>query len=1017
MILTTLSIKRPIAMMMTIIALVIFGIVAFLSLPIDLMPKIELPYVTVQAVYAGAGPEEIENSVVKPVEEELSTVSNVKNISAYALEGVAFVVLEFNLGVDPDIAAIDVKDKIDAILYKLPKDLKKPVISKFDMNNRSVIDIALTGPQVSQVLREIADKQVKERLVKISGVGQVSIVGGREREIQVNLHKERMDGLNLNIQTIAAILSAQTADFPGGHVIANTREYTVRLKGQFESLDEIRNCGIPVAGKNGVYMAPLSTVADVVDAFKETRELARYNGQNSIGVSIFKRSDANVVNVAKNVLKITDELNKSLPAGALINVANNRADFIESSVNDMYVNIIVGIGLTGIMLLLFLGDWRITIIAALTIPSSILITFIGMQISGFTLNIITLMAIAISVGTLVTNAIIVLENIIRHRDSGMPVKEAAEIGAKEVGTAVIASALTNIAVFVPMANMAGITGQIFKSLGMTIVYATIASLFLSFTFAPLLASVMLKNKNNGGKAKKGGLESLFDKIGVVYAKTLNIVIDLRILVTFLSFAALIGSFIFVGPRLGFEMFPQSDEGMLSISLEMPSGTSLEATNQALSVIEKRINTIPEVKSINLSLGGEGINVGVNIGQLTVKLKDKEERTRLTKQIVNMVRPILADLPDAKIVVKEAVSMGGGNQEADLDIEVTGDDMDEILKIADSVKSLAQTIPGLVDFQLSWKAAKPEIKFIPNRFLLNEYGMQVAMLGLNLRNSINGNEELIFREDNDEYPIRIQYAEKDKNTIDAVENVSIPTSRGIVPAKTLADIKYEGGASNINRKNRQRLVSVFANVSSGAAGSKATELQKLTDKILLPPGYKINYGGMQEMMQDSFKSLFITLILAILLTFIVLAGSIESLTQPILIMITIPMGFVGVLWGLYLSGNTISMISIMSSIMLVGVVVNNAILIIDYAHQRQKDGLSQRDAIIDACRVKFSAILMMNLAIVLSMLPQAFNVASFQSPFAITAIGGIVVSTVMTLYVIPAMYMFTSPKKTHAVKVG
>lgn len=1013
--LTTISIKRPVAMMMTILAIIIFGIVAFISLPIDLMPNIELPYVTVQAMYIGAGPEEIETAVIKPVEEQLSTVSGVKNISAYALEGVAFIILEFNLGIDPDIASIDVKDKIDAILYKLPKDLKKPVISKFDMNNQSIIDVALTGPQSSQVLREIADKQVKERLVKIPGVAQINIVGGREREIQINLRKDRMDGLNLNIHTIAGILSAQTADFPGGHVIANSKEYTVRLKGQFESLDEIRNCGIPVVGDKGVYMAPLSTIADVVDAFKETRELARYNGENSIGISIFKRSDANVVNVAKTVLKISDDLNKSLPSGAQLNIANNNAEFIESSVNDMYVNILIGIGLTAFMLFLFLGDWRVTIISALTIPASIIMTFVGMQLSGFTMNIITLMAIAISIGTLVTNAIIVMENIVRHRDTGMPVKEAAEVGAKEVGTAVLASALTNIAVFVPMANMSGITGQIFKSLGMTIVYATIASLFLSFTFVPLLAGILLKSKNQGGKTKKGGLEAMFDHIGELYAKTLSFVIDMRILVTFLAFASLVGTFMYIGPKLGFEMFPQSDEGLLTVSLEMPSGTSLDATNKALATIEQRLSSIPEVKSVNLSLGGSGITVGVNIGNITVKLKDKEERTRLTKEVVNSVRPLLADIPDAKIVVKEASSMGGGQQEADLDVEVTGDDMAEILKIADSVKSLAQTIPGLVDFQLSWKSAKPEIKFVPNRFILNEYGMQVAMLGLNLRNSINGNEDLIYRENNDEYPIRIQYAEGDKNTIDAIENVSIQTTRGIVPAKALAEIKYEGGASNINRKNRQRLVSVYANVSEGAAGSKAAELKKLTDKMQLQSGYKINYGGQQEMMQDSFKSLFITMILAILLTYIVLAGSIESLTQPILIMITIPMGFVGVLWGLYLSGNSISMISLMSSIMLIGVVVNNAILIIDYAHQRQKDGLSQRDAIIDACKVKFSAIMMMNLAIVLSMIPQAFNIASFQSPFAITAIGGIVVSTVMTLFVIPAMYMFTSPKKHHEVK--
>ncbi len=986
-------------MTMVILALVIFGIIGFMGLPIDLTPNIDLPFVTVQTVYPGAGPEEIETSVLKPLEEQMATIPNIKNITAFASEGIGFIILEFKLGVDPDLAAIDVKDKTDAILFELPSDLLKPVISKFDFNDRPILNLALTGPMTAEQLRVVADKRVKDQLLKIGGVANVTVTGGREREIKVLINKSRMDALKLNLQTISGVIASQTANIPGGHVSGQLKEYTVRVQGEFESLDQIRNVGIPVPGGAVV---PLYTIADVVDDFEEMRELARFNNQNSVGLGVFKRPDANTVKVAGEIKKQVEQFGAELPSGVSISIAQDRSDFIKESVNDMYRNLIIGMVLTALMLFVFLGDWRVTIIAAATIPMSIVITFAGMNALGFTLNMMTLMALAISVGTLVTNTIIVLENIVRHRDTGMPVMEASEVGAKEVAIAVLASVLTNVAVFAPMANMAGITGQFFVSLGLTIVIATVVSLFLSFTFAPMAASRILQSRN--AAHTKHLLQPALDWMSGVYSSMLDASLKHRIWVVIGVVALFVITLVFIGPRLNSEFFPPTDQGVVNITIEMPSGASLKETNGALSIIENRVSQLPEVKTVYASLGGDGINTGVNYAGLTLQLKDKTERNVSTAYLANQIRKSLADIPDARMVVKEAQFMGGGGSEADISVEVTGDEMGEILSLVDSVKSKMGQIPGLVDVQVSWKEAKPEMKFIPRRILLDEYNTNVATMGMSLRGFITGNEVALYREKGDEFKIRVQYSEQDRENLDAVENITIPTPKGFVPIKVLSEVRREGGAASIQRKNRQRLVTVSANVAAGAVGTVSGQLKALTDQIPVRSGYKIGFGGDQEMMAESFRTLIFTMVLAILLTYMVLAGSIESFTQPLLIMATLPLGLIGVIWALFITGKSISMLSLMSMVMLIGVVVNNAILIIDYAHQRQKAGLSRFDAIAEACKVKFNAILMMNLAVVLALLPQALAFSSLQAPFAITAIGGISVSMIMTLFVIPCMYV-------------
>jgi HAE1 family hydrophobic/amphiphilic exporter-1 len=615
---------------------------------------------------------------------------------------------------------------------------------------------------------------------------------------------------------------------------------------------------------------------------------------------------------------------------------------------------------------------------------------------------ITLMSIGISVGTLVSNAIIVLENIARHRNEGMEVTKAAEHGTNEVVVAVLASSLTNVAVFVPIANTTGITGQFFTPLGITITVATLVSLVLSFTLVPMMASRILQAHRQSDKVALA--DRLLKPFQNGYIAMLQLVLRMKALTILAVLVLLVFSLYIAKNRLGTEFFGQTDSGFLNINVELPAGTAFATTDRVMARVEERLFGVPEVERVYAAVGGTGSQSGVNYGSLTVTLKGQEQRTRTTNEVANAIRPLLADLPDAIIVVKSVGMMGGGGSEADIQVEVTGDKMADILALAEQVRQQALTIPGLVDVKLSWEAAKPEIKFIPDRLRLDEYGVQVGMLGYMLRNAMSGNEAAVYREENDEYTIRVQLADGDRNTIDAIENISVPTQKGMVPLKNLAAVKYEGGANTVQRKNRQRLITVNANVGEGTSGAKVAELKKLTQKLTVPFGYKINFGGQQEMMEESFGALGTAAFLAIIITYMVLAGSIESLLIPVLIMLTLPLGLVGVIWALFITSNSISMISLMSLIMLIGVVVNNAILLIDYANQKRQEGMSGHDAIVTACQVKFVAIIMMNLAIILSSLPAALATGTMTSPFAITAIGGIIVSTLMTYFVIPVFYV-------------
>ncbi len=1021
-----LSIHRPLMMIMVILALVLFGIVAFTGMPIDMMPKMDLPFVTVQCVYPGAGPEEIETNVSEPIEDQMGTISGLKHMTSYCQEGVMFMLLEFKPHIDVDIVAIDVKDKVDAILFNLPADMEKPIIGKFDPSDEPIVSLSLTGYVSPLTLRNYADKSIKDRFSRIEGVANVEITGGLEREILVNLRRKELEAHNLSVFSVFPLIAAQSANIPSGNVTGDYREYTVRVEGEFESIDQIAEMKIPVMkmGREPVeYLVELQDIADIRDTHKEIRELARFNERTAVQLDIRKRPDANTVAVSERTKQLAGELNGTLPGDMNLSVVQDNSDFIQNSLNDTYVNMLLGIVLTAVILLIFLGDWRLTLIAAITMPASVIIAFSGMALMGFSLNITTLMALSISIGILVTNSIVVLENVVRHRNKGQAPFQAAETGTNEILLAVLASTLTNLAVFIPIATTGGITGNIFKALGLTIVFATVASLFLSFTLTPLMAARLLRSRNADHKASF--TDRVITRLEKSYAKMLSIIVHRRMLrygVVLGTIALFFGTLLVVTPHIGQEFMPATDQGYVLIDIELPPGTPLATTDAVVKRVEHRLAETPEVRKIASTIGGAGgLNTGVHVASITVELKPEKDRARSTRQIAASLRPRLADLPDAHIIVSELSSMGNGSNQQDIEVEVTGVKMDELLALSDSVKTLMATrIPGLTDVTSSWKGSKPEIKIIPQRDRLEHYGLSAAnqitvqTVGGLLRFTLTGNDQGRYREDGEEYAIRVQLDPEDRSTIEKIENLPIMTMKGMVPVKAIAEVVYEGGASSITRKDRQRLVTIGANISDGeTTGEKTDAIAALTSQMTLKPGYNIGFGGMQEMMGESMQSLIIAAGLAIVLTYMLLVALLESLGMALVIWLTLPLGLIGVIWALFLTGSSFSMMSNMSIIMLIGIVVNNAILLIDYARQeRLNRGLPAADAIVNAGKTKLKAIIMMNLAIVVAMLPQALALGSggeFRAPFAITAIGGVMVSTVLTFFVTPVLYVMTAPK--------
>ncbi|MCL1947409.1 MAG: efflux RND transporter permease subunit, partial [Chitinivibrionia bacterium] len=816
------SIQRPLMMVMAIAAVSLFGIVAWQKLPIDRMPNIELPYVMVQMIYPGAGPEEVEVNVIKPVEEQVSTISGIKNMTSYCMENAGVVVLEFNADISADIAAIEVKDKVSQIMSLLPDDIEDPVIMKFDFSARPIMTIALLGDStISPIqLRQYADKQLKDKFGQISGVAQAAVSGGRVREIHVTLSSEKLAAHNLSVFSVYPAFTAQNILLPGGYVTGKLREYSVKFDGQFRTVEEIEQIQIPTPGG---YNVRLNEIAQVSDAYADVREFARFKEKQSVEIAITKSGDANTVAVAKGVQKTIEKLKNQLPAGMELDIIEDQSAFIRDAVNDTYKNLLQGVLLTAIILLIFLSDFRLTVIAAVTMPLSLIMGFIGMEALGFSMNMVTMMSLTIVVGILVTNAIFVLENVTRHIKMGKDPHHAALAGTDEIFAAVLASTLTNLAVFIPIANTTGITGNIFRELGLTIVFATVASLVLSFTLVPLMAAFILKARKED---EEHGhiIDKWISNLDRAYEKFLDNALNNKVVkMSIVGFTVLLLIFTMnvIASRIGVDFMPASDEGFITISVELPVGTPLTVTENTLRDIETKLHDIPYIKAISTSIGGNRGNSGVENGTVRLEFVPLSERSLDVFQLVMMIRPKIADVPDAKIIVAATSNMGGPGNESDIEIELSGSNMDTLIQLTEKALETLKTDPQLTDFNSSWKGAKPEILITPKREIMEHYGLMGGfassisgqMVGALIRYNITGEETSKYREEGEEYPIRVRLEENARKDIRDIATMSVMTPKGPVPLETICNVEYSDGVSQITRINKARMLNVTANMVS------------------------------------------------------------------------------------------------------------------------------------------------------------------------------------------------------------
>jgi HAE1 family hydrophobic/amphiphilic exporter-1 len=1012
MFLARLSINRPILMSMFIFILLLFGAIAYFALPLNLMPVAEFPYVTVQTIYPGAGSQEIEMQVTKRIEDAVSTVSQIQFVQSYSMDNVSYVILAFDLGKDANVASQEVKDKVDAIIQELPRDAERPSVQKLDITAHPIIDLVFSGNLNGRELYEIADKTLRDRFSQIEGVAKVNIIGGQKREIHVHLESRVVYQNSISLAQFSQILAAHNIDMPGGNFTQRDQDYTVRLSGEFSGIEAIKEVEIPT--QFGI--KKLHQLADVKDSGNIVRErslyfnnLEKYRNENVIRLSIVKTPEGNPVTISESVHKILPGIRSEIPANTDLFIINDNSDFIKETVRDTMNNVLLGILFTGLVLLFFLHDIRSTLIVAIAMPTSIIATFWVLQFAGFSINILSLMGLSTSVGVLVANSVVVLENIFRHMRMGHNRRMASNVGTAEVTVAVVASTLTNIAVFLPIAMMSTLIGTFLREFALTVTFATIFSLIISFTLTPMLASLILpENKKKNVIGEK--IESVFTAMengyhavlsGLFRSKTISFI------AFFLSIVLFIMSFS-IAKQLGFELFPTIDEGNIAIKYNLPEGYNLEQTNAMYERIEGMIETYPEVQHIVTNLGTQGdIDKGTNLGLMNVKLTEKKNREKSTQQVANEFIEKFATIPNITFKVLVTSSMGGGEGGA-IQFNLMGQESAKLNEIAEAFLERAKTVPGLINFDSSLRIGKPEIILLPMREKLARTGITPYDLALTLRASVEGMTATKYREMGNEYDVIISIQDEDVNTIDKIKNIPVITPYGNYRVSQLADVQYGSGSTKIIHYDKFVSVEFTGDVGEGAVqGNVINELSKLQQEFNLPEGYHFKWTGMSEMMEENNREMGKAFMLAIILTYMLLAAILESFTKPFIILITIPLALIGVFIALYVTGISFNMISMLAVIMLIGIVVNAAILIMDYTQLLREQGKDTKSALLEACPTKLKPILMSSVAIILGMLPMALGIGSagaeMRKALGIVSIGGITVSTIFTLFIIPALY--------------
>jgi HAE1 family hydrophobic/amphiphilic exporter-1 len=963
-------------------------------------------------VLPGAGPEQIESDVTKIIEDAVNPVEGVDFIQSTSQENVSIVVIAFKLEINGKDAAQDVREKISAIRADLPLEIEDPVIQRYDPASLPIMYLSVSGNMSDKDITTFTKDVVKKRLENIPGVGSVQLVGGSEREIQIEVDAARLRAYNISIQDVIMNVGGQNVEIPGGNVTEGTRQLLVRTMGKYQSVDDFNKVIVATPMGKPVYLSDVATLSDGVE---EQTSLTRVNGKIAVGLNIIKQSGSNTVQVAQGVNKQIEKILTEIPEGISINVAQDNSIFIEHSINDVLFDIVYGGLLAVIVIYLFLANFRATIISGLALPASIIASFIVMFALGFTLNMMSLLALSLAVGLLIDDAIVVIENIYRHMAQGETPMEAAKSASEEIGLAVMATTFTIVAVFVPVAFMPGIVGRFFYEFGITISAAVIVSLFVAFTLTPMLSSKWLHREDEELSPKGNILNRLlyffnhnFDKLNIKYEKALRWSLSHRKTIVFGAIVIFIASFFLMG-MLGSQFFPESDRSEFNIVVEASPGSSLDQTSFICEKVEKVVRDIPEVKLMFTTIGSG--NDPVTSANILVKLIPTKERKKSDKQIMSEIRNEVKTIAGAKISFG-VQGVGGGGGEKPVTLSIRGDDLTKLEKIAEKVEAIVKSTPGAVDVDNSLQLSKPEIRINIDREKASDLAVNPYLIASTIRAMVDGAVATQFKEGDEQIDVRVRLKKDNRKNLNDLLPLTIKSNKKIgnqdflVPITDIASITQDVGPSKINRYARQKEIRVDANLDGRFLGVVLGDILAETSKLELEPGYSINVIGQGEMQDESMANMLLTLLLAVVFVYIVLAAQFDSFVHPFSIMLALPMSIIGAVLALLIFGSSLSVMSMIGIIMLMGLVTKNGILLVDFTNVLRERGMSRFDALLKAGPTRLRPILMTTFAMIFGMVPVALALgegAEFRAPMGQAVIGGLITSTLLTLFIVPVVY--------------
>jgi hydrophobe/amphiphile efflux-1 (HAE1) family protein len=1005
---TKISIRQPVFATMVMVALMVLGIFSYRGLGVESMPNVQFPFAAIEVNYPGASPEAVENDLTRPIEDILNTVSGVKTIRANSWEGKSGVYLEFELSTNMDRAMQDVRDKIALIRPRFPREAKEPFIARAEgENDQPIVNITMTSDKRS--LRELStmtDQLIAKRFQGVPGVGQVRVSGTTKRQMQVIPRPSDMRAHGVGVDELVRAIQATNTNLPAGRISADVSESLVRVEGKLKEAREFNKIIVARRANGPVY---LEQVADVVDGEAEEQSIARVNGQRGISLEITKVQDANVVEVGNGVAKVAENLQKTLPQDIKLRILDNQADRVQAQLDNVKRTIIEGAVLTMVIVFFFLHSWRSTVITGLTLPIAVLASFIAMKAFGFTLNFLTLMALSLCIGLLIDDAIVVRENIVRHLGFGKHHRKAAEDGTNEIGVAVMATTFAIVAVFVPVAFMDGIIGRFFLQFGVTVTVAVLVSLFVSFTLDPMLSSVWhdpVKDRFKylpwlGRIMEK--VEHGVERVHVLYARVLGVALNWRKL-TLLTAVGLFGASLLLVPMIGGEMFPKTDQGWINLQFKVPVGSSLEYNDAKARQVEAALKDFPEIDSMLTTVGTWE---GRHVTRINLRLTDIRKTHRRSQEALEQAMR-------ARLATIGGITQSSGFKP--IFIAILGTDEAKLEAAAKELMGKMRKIKGVADMEYSQEGANPSVTLKINNELASDLGLTVQQIGSAMRPFVGGDQVSYWlASDGQNYEVNVQLPKSGRQRVSDLADLSLTSSKTdangnpiMVPLRQVVDFVPSFSPQVLKRQALQRRVAIYAAHEGRPGGDIDADVKKAMDSMKLPDGVRFDVAGNAQQMAETMNGAMMALGIAIVFIYLVLASQFGSYLQPIAIMVSLPMSLIGVLAALLVTGSTLNVFSVIGVIMLMGLVTKNAILLVDFTNQGQREGKPQFQAIMDAGQVRLRPILMTTLAMIFGMLPMAIGLGEggeTQAPMGRAVIGGVITSTLLTLVVVPVAYTY------------